>query len=172
MTYRWNPSRWWPMKIFRASAGRARGAAPDRRRGAGKRRLLRNDSGVSAIEFAIGALMLVPALLWMSDLGLGFVARMELERHVRSGADAVMLGETRPEMVGKLVDAVAGDLPGIKPAEVNRLCEGESPTGVCADGDTEHLQIVLQRERTSLFSMRSEPYELEAQTRVRIQRQY
>ncbi len=158
------------MKTFRDSAGHPCGAAPDHRRGAAKRRLLRDVSGVSAIEFAIGALMLIPALLWMSDLGLGFIARMEMERHVRSGAEAVMLGESRPEMVAKLVDAVASDVPGSKGAEVTRLCDGER-ADVCADDETEHLQIVLQRARESLFSLRGEPYELEARTRVRIQRQ-
>ncbi len=133
-----------------------------------RQRLGRDTSGASAIEFGLGAMILIPALLWMTDLGLGFVARMELERHIRTGAEAVMLRESDPDVVRMLVMAVARDTPGIREATVTRLCDGE-PTedDECAEDERSHFRILLTRERQSLFNMR-EPYELEASSRVRI----
>lgn len=114
-------------------------------------------------------MILVPALLWMSDLGLGFLSRIELERHVRSGSEAVMLGNTDPDSIGKLVDAVAAETPGTKNTRVVLLCDNEEPEpgSECDDDATGHFMIVLARERERLFNLGG-PQLLEARTRVRI----
>ena len=130
----------------------------------------RDTRGASAIEFAIGAaVILVPSLLWMSELGLGFVSRIELERHVRSGSEAVMLGETDPDNIRKLVDAVAASTPGIRDTEVVLLCDGNEPEdgSDCDDNETKHFMIVLPRERERMFNLGG-PQLLEARASVRI----
>jgi len=134
------------------------------------REFWRDTRGASAIEFAIGtAVILVPSLLWMSDLGLGFVSRIELERHVRSGSEAVMLGETDPENIRKLVDAVAASTPGTKATEVVLLCDRSTPNhgSDCDDNETKHFMIVLKRERERMFNL-GDPQLLEVRASVRI----
>ena len=54
------------------------------------RRLRGCDAGLSAIEFAFLAPVLIGGLLLMVDVGIAVGTRMEMDRNVRAGAQAAM----------------------------------------------------------------------------------
>ena len=54
------------------------------------RRLGRCDAGVSAVEFAVLAPVLIGGLLFLVDVGIAIGTRMEMDRNVRAGAQAAM----------------------------------------------------------------------------------
>lgn len=53
-------------------------------------RFIRERSGVAAAEFAIGAPMMIFAMVIMTDLGLAIHERMNLDQAVRAGAEFAM----------------------------------------------------------------------------------
>lgn len=84
------------------------------------RRVMRNDDGVSAIEFALFAPMLVFALLAMVDVGLAVAERMTIGHILRAGAQGAtehigeaavdrMLRSTARDMMPVTASGIAGN---------------------------------------------------------------
>jgi TadE-like protein len=82
--------------------------------------------GVAAIEFAIGAPVLILGLLAMIDTGMAAATRMELDRNVRSGAQAAMSLNNDPDAIRSIVLASSGDLADLS-VDVELVC-------ACGDG--------------------------------------
>ncbi|MBT8473320.1 MAG: pilus assembly protein [Marinicaulis sp.] len=103
-------------------------------------RLLRNRDGAAAVEFAVGAPMMMFALITMTDIGLAINARMNLDQAVRSGAEFVMKDVSDEDTVKNLVIAAAtgtySDTPGDAESSqrpnvaVNKWCECTDNPGV------------------------------------------
>jgi pilus assembly protein CpaE len=64
--------------------------------------------GVSALEFAIFAPMLCLGLLAMVDIGMSVALRMELDRNVRSGAQAAITLDNPAPIIETIVELSAG----------------------------------------------------------------
>lgn len=67
----------------------------------------RNRAGAAAVEFAIGAPLLLGGLVVMADLGLAINAKMNLEQAVRAGAEFVMGGATDADQIEEMVASAA-----------------------------------------------------------------
>lgn len=101
------------------------------------RRMCRDQGGVSAVEFALVAPLLVFGLLAMVDVGMAIGERMELERNVRAGAQAAMSLNNNADAIRTIVLASASEPEGMTAAAAQRcLCLGiiHSCTTVCPDG--------------------------------------
>lgn len=70
--------------------------------------LLRDQRGVSAVEFALIAPILLGGLLSMVDLGLAATERMSLDHVLRAGAQAAM-AEKDKERILKVLEATASE---------------------------------------------------------------
>lgn len=124
--------------------------------------MLRDTKGVSAIEFAIGATILVPSIIAMVDLGLGWQSRLLLDRSLRSGAEAIMLGEDDPGRVRDVIEAAADcsdacgsiGLQVAMPRVVCRCGGGDVACDTTCSGGaspTRHMVLSATRTRTRLF---------------------
>lgn len=71
------------------------------------RAFLRAEAGVSAIEFALIAPLVVGMLLMMADFGLAIQQRMTMNHILRIGAEAAMRGATDAQIAATLEAAVA-----------------------------------------------------------------
>lgn len=71
------------------------------------KRFKRNTSGVAAVEFAIGAPMMIFAMLIMTDIGLAINERMNLDQSVRAGAEFVMNDISDTSDLEKLMTSAA-----------------------------------------------------------------
>lgn len=124
--------------------------------------MLRDIRGVSAVEFAIGALILIPGILAMVDLGLGWQSRLLLDRYLRSGVEAVMLGENDPDRVRDVIESAAecgtdcGSI-GLQVAFPGMVCRCGGDAVVCDTGcgggvsSTDYMVISATRMRARLF---------------------
>lgn len=86
---------------------------------------LRDRSGVAAVEFAIGAPMMIFALIIMTDLGLAINERMNLDQAVRAGAEFVMNDVSVETDIEKLMIAAATGSYSDQPSDVE---SAERPT--------------------------------------------
>lgn len=78
--------------------------------------------GVAAIEFAIGAPVLLGGLVIMVDLGLAMNAQMNLDQAVRAGAEFVMGGDvTDTSQLEDLVASAATGYAADDPDNVNNV---------------------------------------------------
>lgn len=152
---------------------RDRHSAPPRR---GVRRLLREEHGVSATEFALFAPMLFFAVAATLDLGLAAYQRMTMDSLLRGGAQAAMADPGEAE-VRAVVEASAEDdfAPGTDfTLEVDRYCACPVDTGVavvctnaCADGSAPGVFYRLTADR-DYPGMILPSIGLEAEAKVRI----
>lgn len=113
------------------------------------RRLIACRRGVSALEFALVAPFLCIGLLLMVDIGLGIVTRMELERNVRSGAQAAMTLENDADQVAAIVGMAAGN--DTVSVDVGIQCQcGAASTSCeifCRDGSAPSVFYAIRAER-------------------------
>lgn len=109
-----------------------------------------DQSGASAIEFAILAPLLIFGLLGMADIGLGIGTRMELDRIVRSGAQAAISLNNDAAAIRALVLASSATQAGLD-VEVDKLCTcGElaaTCTALCSDGAAPSVYFGIEAER-------------------------
>ncbi|MCB2098448.1 MAG: pilus assembly protein [Parvularculaceae bacterium] len=109
-------------------------------------KLLRDRSGSSAVEFAVGAPVLLVGLVIVTDVGLAVNDRMNLDQSVRAGAEFAMNDvddETTLEDMVKsaatgaygqaLGDVDSADIPTV---DVTRLCECSDSPGVAVSCTT------------------------------------
>ena len=101
----------------------------------------RNKSGSSAVEFAIGAPMLLVGLVIVVDIGLAVNDRMKLDQSVRSGAEFAMNNVEDTDVLEDMVKSSAtgsygstqwSNLDSYKVPTVNvtKLCECPDSPGV------------------------------------------
>lgn len=114
------------------------------------RGFLRPEPGVSAIEFALIAPLVLTMLLMMTDFGLAVQQRMTMDHILRLGAEAAMRGATEAQIAATLDAAVTdhaharmSTLVVAAPIRVCRCPEtGDAPVDCaadCADGTTPYL---------------------------------
>lgn len=75
--------------------------------------------GAAAVEFAIGAPVLLGGLVIMTDLGLAINAKMNLEQAVRAGAEFVMGEVTDTDQIEELVASAATGFASNDPNNVD-----------------------------------------------------
>lgn len=110
------------------------------------KKLLRASDGSAAVEFAIGAPVLLVGLIIVTDIGLAISDRMNLDQSVRAGAEFAMNNvedETTLEDMVKsaatgaygaaLNDVNSSDIPTV---DVTRTCECPDAPGVSASCTT------------------------------------
>jgi Flp pilus assembly protein TadG len=83
------------------------------------RRLGADRRGAAAVEFAIGAPVLLGGLVIMTDLGLAMNARMNLDQAVRAGAEFVMGDITDTDQLEELIASAATGYAGDDPNNVD-----------------------------------------------------
>ncbi|HUF57609.1 MAG TPA: TadE/TadG family type IV pilus assembly protein [Thermohalobaculum sp.] len=120
------------------------------------RRFVRDEHGVSAIEFALLAPFLFFAAAATLDLGLALYERMTMDRLLRGGAQAAM-SDPGAAAVRTVVEASAEDdfAPGVEfTLTVERYCACPADTGVavvctnpCADGGAPGIFYRLEGAR-------------------------
>jgi hypothetical protein len=113
-------------------------------------RLLQDARGVAAIELAIGAPVLILGVLAMIDTGMSVATRMELDRNVRSGAQAAMSLNNNPDAIRTIVLASGGDLADVS-VDVAMVCEcseeAASCTVPCDSGEAPSVYFDIAAER-------------------------
>jgi len=102
------------------------------------RRVLGSRRGTAAVEFAIGAPVLLGGLVVMADLGLAMNAKMNLDQAVRAGAEFVMGDTTDTTQIETLVaSAATGGVAGVTPPTVSAVkvckCPGSDASVSCTD---------------------------------------
>jgi hypothetical protein len=133
------------------------------------RRLVGDKAGVSAIEFAIGAPVLILGVLAMVDTGMSAGTRMELDRNVRSGAQAAMSLNNDPDAIRAIVLASAGE-PDDLTVEVAMVCACSDEEALCTtpcgsgDAPSVYFDIAAERPFTGILVNRT----VHSQTRVQI----
>lgn len=134
------------------------------------RDLWRCDAGVSAIELAIIAPMLIAGLLTMIDLGLAAGMRMEMDRNVRAGAQAAMSLNNSLASIADIVTASAEEAAGLG-VSVNLVCScagvDAGCTTPCATGEAPSIFVDLTATRDYAGIVISH-MQLEARNRVQI----
>lgn len=147
--------------------------APLHRRAAS---LLREDDGVSAVEFALFTPILFFAAAATLDLGFAAYQRMTMDHLLRGGAQAAM-SDPGASAVRAVVEASAAD--SFAPGEafaltVERYCACPADTGVavvctntCGDGSQAAIFYRLEAQR-EYPGMILPPMQLEAEARVRV----
>jgi Flp pilus assembly protein TadG len=82
------------------------------------KRFARERGATAGVEFAIGAPVMLGGLLVMTDVGLAFNAKMNLDQAVRTGAQFVMNGATSETAVENYVGAAAIGADPSSPGDV------------------------------------------------------
>ena len=91
--------------------------------------LIRSREGVAAIEMGLVTPIVVIGFLLMADLGMALGERMDLDRYVRAGAQAVMSLVTEPTEVKDLVLASSDGAKDVT-VTVDKSCScGSTATG-------------------------------------------
>jgi len=115
------------------------------------RRLLADPSGVSVVEFAIGAPLLIVSLILMVDVAGAIATRMDMDRSVRAGAQAAMSLINDTAIIRDLVLESAGDATGLT-VDVALNCQCGATLAVCtvtcASGDEASVFIDISASRT------------------------
>ncbi len=108
--------------------------------------LRRETDGTAAIEFGLVTPMLVIGLVFMIDLGLAIGERMELDRNVRAGVQAVMTNVSDLDAVRDFILSTS-DHPDALSVAVNKACTcGDSAvdcTAWCAADEPPSVFIEL-----------------------------
>jgi Flp pilus assembly protein TadG len=103
----------------------------------GRLRLLAQATdGVAAVEFAIGAPLLILAMIAMVDTGMMETTRMEMDRNVRAGAQAAMSLNNDPAAIETIVLASAGDPEDLTVAATMTCACSDAPASCSAPCDT------------------------------------
>jgi len=109
------------------------------------RKFLGDKSGSSAVEFAVGAPVLLIGLIIVTDVGLAVSDRMNLDQSVRSGAEFAMNNveseTTLEDMVKSAATGAYGDQLNdidsskIPTVDVTKTCECPGASGVSVSCD-------------------------------------
>ena len=104
--------------------------------------LIRSQSGVAAIEMGLLTPVILIGFLLMTDVGIAVAERMDLDRNVRAGVQAVMALTNDPKDVKDLVLASTNGTPNVSvavsktcacgnsAAQCNSLCSADEPPSV------------------------------------------
>ena len=107
-------------------------------------------NGASALEFALFAPLLVFGLLAMVDIGIGIGTRMELDRIVRSGAQAAISLNNDAAAIRLLVMASSATQTSLA-VGVERVCScaevAASCTALCSGGAAPSVYYGIEAER-------------------------
>ena len=90
-------------------------------------RLMTDENGPSAIEFALLSAILLPILLGLTDYGLAQFKKIELSGAVRSGAQYILLNDYDSATVETVVTSATNIPSGDVTVSSSEFCE-------CADG--------------------------------------
>jgi len=133
-------------------------------------RLRRDETGASAVEFAIGGPMLILAMIAMVDIGSAIAERMDMDRSVRAGAQAAMSLIGDPAAIRGIVETSATTTDGLGVSvDLACSCGGAAAvcTAMCGSGDEPSIEMRIAATRTySGVLFRS--MELESATDVQI----
>lgn len=109
-------------------------------------RLLKDKRGSAAVEFAVGAPVLLIGLIIVTDVGLAVSERMNLDQSVRAGAEFAMNSvedeTTLEDMVKSAATGAYGvalndiDSADVPTVDVTKTCECPDAPGVSASCDT------------------------------------
>jgi pilus assembly protein CpaE len=123
-----------------------------------RRRSLRTcTSGASALEFAIFAPILCLGLLAMIDIGMSVALRMELDRNVRSGAQAAFTLDNPASIIEEIVELSAGGAAGLE-VQVEQICFCRID-GVLTSHEDCSVSCLSGKEPSVFFQIRAErPY--------------
>ena len=92
--------------------------------------LIRSQSGVAAIEMGLLTPIILIGFLLMLDVGIAVAERMDLDRNVRAGVQAVMALTNDPKDVKDLVLASTNGTPNVSVA-VNKTCTCGNSAAQC-----------------------------------------
>lgn len=115
------------------------------------RRLLADRSGVSVVEFAIGAPLLIVSLILMVDVAGAIATRMDMDRSVRAGAQAAMSLINDTDIIRDLVEESSGDPQGLTVGvALNCRCGAAAATCsvACVSGEEASVFIDISASRT------------------------
>jgi Flp pilus assembly protein TadG len=138
------------------------------------RRLLANEDGVVAIEFAAVASFLILMVVGATDLGLAAQHRSQMEAAVRAGIQEALKGGTEEAVVSAVTAST--DLPSSPAATVTatKICYDDQGATVddcdAANVDSVYMEIVLQQNHQWLLGIPgfSSPSTLKLTNSVRI----
>lgn len=133
-------------------------------------RLRRDCQGVSAVEFALFAPILVGSFIAMVDLGLATGERMAIDRGIRAGASAAMAEITDTAVIRGVVEEAASgvDTVNVIVAEqcecggIDTLC-----SNVCTGGAVPDLFIEISASKV-YEGLLLDGYDLSSATRVQM----
>lgn len=110
------------------------------------RRFSGSESGVAAVEMGLVAPFLLVGLLFMLDVGQAVGARMDLDRNVRAGVQAVMAHINDPDAVKDVVLASLNGAQGVS-VTVTKTCKcgstGTACTSWCSLQDQEPPSVFV-----------------------------
>jgi Flp pilus assembly protein TadG len=110
------------------------------------RRFSGSESGVAAVEMGLVAPFLLVGLLFMLDVGVAVGARMDLDRNVRAGVQAVMAHINDPDAVKDVVLASLNGAQGVS-VTVTKTCKcgstGTACTSWCSLQDQEPPSVFV-----------------------------
>lgn len=114
------------------------------------KRIWNDTSGVSAVEFAFLAPMLIGGFLMMVDMGVAVAERMEMDRNVRAGAQAAMSLNNDTSAIRSIVLASAGS-PADLTVDVASGCFCDSVasacTALCTSGEEPEVFVDISASR-------------------------
>ena len=133
-------------------------------------RLRRDCRGVSAVEFALLAPVLVGSLIAMVDLGLATGERMAIDRGIRAGASAAMAEITDTAVIRGVVEEAASGADTVT-VTVAEQCEcagiGTLCSNVCTGGAAPDLFIEISASKV-YDGLLLDGYDLSSSTRVQM----
>ncbi len=133
-------------------------------------RLLRDCRGVSAVEFALLAPVLVGSLIAMVDIGLALGERMAMDRGIRAGASAAMAEITDTAVIRGVVEEAARGADTVT-VTVGEQCECAGSdtlcTNLCTGGAAPDLFIEISASKV-YDGLLLDGYDLSSSTRVQM----
>jgi Flp pilus assembly pilin Flp len=137
------------------------------------RRFSGSESGVAAVEMALVApIILLLGFIPMWDVGAAVAARMDLDRAVRAGVQAVMANINDVDDVKDVVVASLNGAPGVSVA-VNKRCECGSTSAACtslcsAQEPPEPPSVFVDISAAQTYSGRLLQLDLKSETYVQL----
>jgi Flp pilus assembly protein TadG len=130
----------------------------------------RSESGNSAVEFGLTAPFLIIALIMMLDVGIAVETRMEMDRNVRAGVQAVMSQINDPDAIRDLVLAATNGSENVS-VNVNKTCSCGSTATSCTSwcSAQEPPSVFVNISAIQPFSGLMLPtFQLESETHVQL----
>lgn len=133
------------------------------------RTFFKEHSGSSAVEFAVGAPVLLIGLVIVTDVGLAVRDRMNLDQSVRAGAEFAMNNVDDEQKIENMVKSAGEGGYGVTPGDVNSgdtvtadatkicACNGAAQSCtlavLCSDGNPPSIywQIAASKSYNGIF---------------------